>query len=490
VSSGGNVISPIFHHARTQPDAVALVEGERSITYRELAGLIARTATQLGTLGVSSGDRVGLCLKDSAGHLIALLAATRIGAVPVSLDWRATAPENERFVRGLGLKRVLAEPGARLIDGCPAVVLDRAWDRAVALAEPGSAQPGDWNRPFVISASSGSTGAPKFTQMTHLQYHFAIAGRFDVMSLAGRHRYLCTLPLYFGAGRNSCLAHLLRGDCVILYSNLFTAAEYIDVAQRHQATVGIMVPSAVRKLLAASGDEPLLPGMSAFFCTGAPLLAEEKRQAVHRLTSAFHEYYGTAETLVISVLRPGDFADRAESVGQPHSFAETEIVNEDGRVLPIGAVGRLRYRSPGLGMPVAGDAVESSFGDGWFYPGEVARLDELGYIFLLGRSTDVIMRSGAKIFPAEIEAVLHEHPAIAEAAVVGHAPPGLEEEVVAFFVASRSLPLGEIIAHCRASLTPHKVPRQFREIPRFPRLTSGKIDKAALTRILGGEPQG
>jgi acyl-coenzyme A synthetase/AMP-(fatty) acid ligase len=477
-----NVVGPILHFGKTRPNAPALIEGERTISYHELAMLVARTAGHLAALGLQRGDRVGLCLKDTAAHVVALLAAARLGAVAVPLDWRARPAENARFVHGLGLKRVLAEPDARLTADCPAALLDAAWHRAVALSEPGAEAPIDWHDPFVISASSGSTGAPKFTLMTHLQYHFAMAGMFEVMGLAGRHRFLSTLPLYYSGGRNSCLAHLLRGDCVILYPSLFRPGEYLDVAHRERATVGVVVPSVVRQLLATGGDTPLLPGMTALFCTGAPLHPEEKRQALRKLTPNFHERYGTAETLVIAVLRPGDFADRAESVGQPHSLAEIEVVDDDDRPLPCGAVGRFRYRGPGLGSPLFGEPSGASFRGGWYYPGEIARLDERDFIFLQGRASDVIMRSGTKIYPAEIEQVLREHPDILEVAVIGQPAADNEEEVVAFVVARQALPMGELIAHCRTHLTAHKVPRRIFLVPELPRNTSGKVDKISLAQ--------
>lgn len=479
-----NAIAPIFHHARTRPNAPALIEGERAINYCQLADLVSRTSTQLRALGLCFGDRVGLCLKDNVAHVVSLLATSQIGAVPVSLDWRASALENSRFIDGLGLKRVLAEPDARLAVSVPAVVLDDAWHRAIAAAEPGERAGGDWNDPFIISASSGSTGAPKFTQMTHLQYYFAMAGLFEVMNLSGSHRYLCTLPLYYSGGRNSCIAHLLRGDCVILYPSLFAAAEYVELAHRQKVTVGLVVPSVVRQLLAIDHGGPVLSGMSAFFCTGAPLSAEEKRKAARRLTPNFHERYGVAEMLVVSVLRPSDLAERADSVGQPHSLVEIEVVDDDDRTLTAGHIGRLRYRGPGLASPTFGEPSEKNFRNGWHYPGELARLDELSYIFLQGRTTDVIIRSGAKIFPAEIEACLCEHPAVAEAAVIGRRTAEHEEEVVAFVVPRSALSLGDIMVHCRRMLTSHKVPRLFRLVNALPKLTSGKVDKSALARLL------
>jgi acyl-coenzyme A synthetase/AMP-(fatty) acid ligase len=479
-----NVVGAILHFGTTRQNAPALVEGERTITYGELAGLVRRTACHLATHCLQRGDRIGLCLKDTAEHVVTLLAVALMGGVAVPLDWRARPAENARFVAALGLASVLAEVDAWLTDDCPAVLLDADWHRAVARANVGDELPGDWHDPFVISASSGSTGTPKFTLMTHLQYYFAIAGMFELMGLAGRHRFLCTLPLYYSGGRNSCIAHLLRGDCVVLYPSLFRPAEYLDVAARQRITVAALVPSMVRQLLAADGTEPLLPGLTALFCTGAPLHAEEKRQAARRLTPNFCERYGTAETLAISVLRPDDFAERVDSVGQPHSLVEIEIVDENDQPLPSGAVGRLRVRGPGLASPLPGPSAETNFRDGWYYPGEIARLDTAGYIFLHGRTSDVIVRNGAKIYPAEVEGTLTEHPGVLEAAVLGHRGADNEEVVIAFVVPRGPLPAGELLAHCRVRLTPHKVPRQIHFLGQLPKNTAGKIDKIALANSL------
>jgi long-chain acyl-CoA synthetase len=481
-----NVIRPVLHFGTTRQNAPALVEGDRTITYGELAGLVRRTASHLGAHGLRRGDRIGLCLKDTSDHVVALLAVAHMGGVAVPLDWRARPSENARFAAGLGLTCVLAEPDAWLTDQCPVVPVDAKWHRAVACAVIGGESPGDWQDPFVISASSGSTGAPKFTLMTHLQYYFAVAGMFELMALGGRHRFLCNLPLYYAAGRNGYLAHLLRGDCVVLYASLFRPAEYIEVIDRQRITVATLVPSMVRQLLAGGGTEPLLPGLATLFSTGAPLHAEEKRLAARKLTPNFRERYGTAETLPLSALRSEDFADRADSVGQPHSLAEIEIVDESDQPLPSGAVGRLRVRGPGVATPLPGQIAENNFRKGWYYPGEIARLDEAGYIFLQGRTSDVIMRNGAKIYPAEVEGALVAHPGVLEAAVLGRLGADNEEMVIAFVVPRGTLLLGELLAHCRMRLTPHKVPRQIYFLGQLPKNTAGKIDKIALAKSLAG----
>jgi acyl-coenzyme A synthetase/AMP-(fatty) acid ligase len=139
-----------------------------------------------------------------------------------------------------------------------------------------------------------------------------------------------------------------------------------------------------------------------------------------------------------------------------------------------------------MASPLPGRPEQSNFHDGWFYPGEIASLDEDGYIFLRGRESDIIMRSGAKIYPAEVERVLIEHPDVAEAAVVGHREANNEEGVVAFVVARRSVLVGDLIAHCRARLTPHKVPQQIFFLQQLPTNTARKVDKSALAKSLDG----
>jgi acyl-coenzyme A synthetase/AMP-(fatty) acid ligase len=487
-----NIVGIILQLAKRQPHAPALIEVAEEITYGELARLVRGTAQHLISLGVQPGDRVALCLKDSSHHIITMLAVAWMGGVAVPLDWRAKPAECARFIKDLGITCVLTEPGALPVEGAPSWVVDAHWHNAVAQAEVSATllEDGlltDGDRVFMISATSGSTGAPKFTRMTHLQYYFAITGMFEIMALSGRHRFLCTSPLYYSGGRNSCIAHLLRGDCVVLYPSLFSAGEYVELVRRHKITVAVLVPTVVRQLLATVPDKPLLPELAALFCSGAPLYPEEKRAALRYLSPHFQERYGTSETLAIAVLRPEHFADRMDSVGQPHALIAAEVVDEDDMPLPIGQSGRLRLRGPGMASPLPEQAVPVNFRNGWFYPGEIAYLDAEGFIFLQGRTSDVMIRSGAKIYPAEIEAVLTNHAAVAEAAVLGQRGADNEDMVMAFIVTRVPVPAGELLAHCRTHLTPHKIPRHIYLVEELPKNTAGKIDKIALTKTLQSE---
>jgi acyl-CoA synthetase (AMP-forming)/AMP-acid ligase II len=478
-----NLTEPILRHGRMQPDAIALIERERTVTYGTLADLVLRTAAHLAALGIKQGDQVGICLKDDGQHVVAFLAVVRLGAVAVPIDWRARPAEKARVANAFALKAVLALPDSDIAAQCPILALDAEWHESIAAAATSADVSQDWHVPLTFQASSGSTGLPKFTIATHLQIYLHVACYLELVPSNRRHCFLQTLPHYFSAGRLVCMAHLMRGDTLVLYPSLFTAAEFLETAMRHNVTVGFVVPSMARQLLSIAGERPLLPQMDLLLSGGAPLFPDEKRDALLKLSQNFHEIYGTAAVGPISALGPKDMIERPLSVGRPFSLVDMEVVDDDERPLGPGIAGRLRFRGPGLTSPVSGlgqGASAEEFRNGWNYPGEIATVDPLGYIYLQGRTSEVIFRGGAKIFPAEVEAVLQDHDAVMEAAVVGRPSADNEQEMVAYVISRRSVAPGELLAHCRTRLTAYKVPRDIRIVSELPRNSSGKVDKQAL----------
>jgi acyl-coenzyme A synthetase/AMP-(fatty) acid ligase len=477
-----NLTEPILRYARLAPKQPALVDGERVITYGELAGLVLRTAGHLQALGVKPGDQVGICLRDNWHHIIAFLAVARLGAVAVQIDWRSRPEERLRVATAFALSLTLIERGEELGPRVRSVPIDDEWHRAVAAMPYLADLPGDWSSPLAALASSGTTGIPKFTLGTHLQFYLHCAAYLEIVPSTRQQRFLLTLPLYFSAGRMTCLAHLLRGDTVILGPAFFTAAEYLDLAARYEVTVGFIVPSLVRELMAIQQTrKPLFPNIDVLISGGAPLFADEKREAL-QLTPKFHEIYGTAATGPIASLRPEDMAGRPTSIGKPFAVVDIDVVDDDDRPLGADQAGRLRCRGPGLTYPIAGlEGSKQGFHDGWHYTGEIAALDSHGYIHLQGRTSEVIFRGGAKIFPTEVEAVLLNHEAVAEAAVIGRPTSNTEQELIAYVIARRATTPGELVGHCRAQLSPYKVPRNIYIVAELPRTSSGKINKRALS---------
>jgi acyl-coenzyme A synthetase/AMP-(fatty) acid ligase len=477
-----NLTDPILRQARTQPRTAALVEREQTMTYGELGDRVLRTAGYLAKLGIARGSHVGLCLRDDSQSVVAHLAVVRLGAIAVPIDSRSRPAERARVAEVFPLQLALVTPGCEAGINCPKVVLDAAWRSAVAATVQAAAAVEDWYAPVVVQASSGTSGLPKFTVASHFQYHFHIAGYLEVVP-PSRHRSLLMLPLYFSAGRLFCLAHLLRGDTLILCPGLASAGEMVETVSGHQVTAAFVVPSMVRELLALTGDHrPHLPDIELLISGGTPLFPDEKLNVLSKVTPKFCEMYGAAAMGPMAALRPEEIRERPTSVGRPFSFIDIEIVDDDDRPLDAGATGHLRCRGPGLTFPAANSAAANAadFRNGWHYPGELASIDELGYIFLQGRKSEVIFQGGAKIFPSEVEAVLQAHESVTEAAVVGRTLPNSEQEVVAYVIAKRPVMAGELLAHCRTRLTAFKVPREIQIVTELPRNSSGKVDKRAL----------
>jgi acyl-coenzyme A synthetase/AMP-(fatty) acid ligase len=477
-----NLFRLIFQVARTQPHVPALIDGERTFTFRELAALVARTAGHLAKLGMRPGDRVGVCLNDNWTHVVAMLAIGYGGAVIVPMDWRARPREKAQIAELLSLKLVLIDPEADIV--ARAVAVDADWHAAVDVCTPLADTPGDWNAPLLLAPTAGTTGVPKYSLATHLQFYFRVWICNQHRPARSPARYLSTLPLYFAGSHLRCLAQLLWGDTVVMHPTLLGAGDYVAAVAQHGITVSTIVPTLLRQLLQVSRPgEVLFPNL-LLHCAGAPLFAEEKEKAARQLTPGFMDLYGNSALGGIARLVAADIGQAPASVGRPYPIVIAEIVDEDDRPLATGAVGRLRVRSPALGTPVAlpDSPPAHDFRDGWYYPGEFSAFDERYFLYIKGRASDVIMRGGAKIYPAEIEAVLQEHDAVVEAAVLG-LPAGTEEHVIAFVMLQRPVDSGALLAHCRTRLTAYKVPREIHVVADMPRNTAGKVVKADLAAL-------
>jgi len=212
------------------------------------------------------------------------------------------------------------------------------------------------------------------------------------------------------------------------------------------------------------------------------------------LTPGFHEAYGATGAGIISFLLPRDIDEHPESVGRAMPLKAVEIADAEGRRLAAGEIGALRVRGKGVAAAfcdVNAGEPNATFRDGWVYPGELAWMDEEGFIQIVGRTSDLILRGGQNIYPAEIERTLRLHPAVREAAVIGAPSPEYGEEVVAFVQLAGAASEQEIMETCRRQLSPYKVPKTIIPMADLPRNAAGKVLKAELARLFaGGAPAG
>jgi acyl-CoA synthetase (AMP-forming)/AMP-acid ligase II len=482
----GNVVDVIRSHAASAPDRHAIVDAKRVITYAELWRLIAQYAGHLHELGLRPRDRLGLVLKDHADHLILMFAAASLGAATLSLNWRGKIEEKQQAADAFALKLVIGEPNVRAPAGIRTVQFDEAWHRDAARAAPHEPVAAARSFPFRILLTSGTTGMPKGVELTHLGlFAWGDVARLG-LGLTSRHRHLSPLPLAFTGILCFTLPHLLLGNTVELFPPVFTPEEFIDAVKQRAITGSVIVPTILRRLLALAPDgKPLLPELRYLVSLGAPLTPDERRAAKQRLTPGFVDNYGASGAGPITFLLPSDNESKAESVGMPAPLREIQVVGKDDRQLPPGEVGNLRVRGLGVATSFCNDASEAaneSFRDGWYYPGEIARFDAEGFVTIVGRASDLILRGGINIYPAEIEQTLRRHPGVREVAVLGAPSVEYGEDVVAF-VQTSDASARDLLELCRRLLAPYKIPKLVLMNDDFPRNPAGKVVKTELLRL-------
>ncbi len=479
-----NLADALEHHARARPDHAALEQGERIILHGELRDLVRRSATCLLSLGLAPGDVVGVALRDHLDHLVIMYALARAGLAMLPMDWRWSHGEKQRVASHFGAKLVLVEPGEAIADvACAAV--DAEWLEAVGRSPLDASFVSDGNDALLLSLSSGTTGRPKGPMITHQQLLSRFWTHWINLGLNGRDRYLSATPVYFGGGRSFCMSVLFSGGTVIQFPPPWEPESLVAEVERRRATSMFLVPTMLRRLLALP-DRTLtgLKPLRLLISSGSALEPEERRAIRSRLCANFCEYYASTEGGGISITTPEDQEQRPDSVGRAIFGVEIEIVDSAHRPLPRGDVGHLRYRGPGCATGFYRDpgASAEAFRDGWFYPGDLACLDQAGYVFLRGRAKDMIIRGGINIYPAEIEAVLAAHPAVTDAAVVGIPSTEYGEQVAAFVCVSGSVTDDELLQWCRARLAPYKMPSLLTRMAQMPRNSAGKVVKSELAR--------
>ncbi|NML48746.1 long-chain fatty acid--CoA ligase [Ramlibacter sp. G-1-2-2] len=480
-----NIADQLAMHAVQRPTKTAIVSGTQTVSYRDANERVEHGARALLQAGVQPGDVVGVALKDTPDHLLMLFAVARAGAVVLPMDCRWLPAEKQRVVAHFQPRCVLVEPGDDVADA-RCVTLDAAWWAAAAQAPAPAAWP-DGERGFCLSLSSGTTGRPKGPLLTHAQFMSRFFTHYADLGFGSRETYLNATPLYFGGGRAFSVSTLYVGGTVVLFAPPHTPQSLAEAVARTKATVSFLVPTMLRRLLAAPADvvQPLAR-LSTLISSGSPLTAEERIQIRERLCPNFIEYYSSTEGGGVTVLSSEDQLAHPTSVGRPVFGVGIEVVNDANQPLPNGEVGRIRYRGPTVadGFYNDAEAAREAFVDGWFYPGDLGMLDDEGYLFLRGRAKDMIIRGGVNIYPLEIETVLLNHPRIAEAAVIGTPSKEFDEEVAAFVKTSGSIDEAEVKAWCKQNLAPYKIPRHVFFVDEFKLNSSGKILKPELAKLL------
>ncbi|MGG5822848.1 class I adenylate-forming enzyme family protein [Falsiroseomonas sp. HW251] len=464
-------------HARHRPCKTAILDGERRVHYAALDRLVDGAAHRLAAEGVMRGMLVGVALADTADHVIALYALARMGAVILPMDCRLSLAEKRALAAHFRPGRVLLGPGEDAAEpGWTVLPAGWAQESAVPWHDPEVTD----DSPLVLSLSSGTTGLPKGPRATHRQFESRFMVYWLNLGMNAQDVYVSVTPLYFGGGRAFTMAMLFAGATVSILSPRTRMPDLAAHVREVGGTVLFMVPTMIRRLLDENMPGLALPTLRVLISSGSALHPEERAAIRSRLTPNLFEIYSSTEGGGVSVLTPADCDLHPDSVGRPVFRVEVEIVGEDHRPLPPDSVGRLRYRSPASARSYWNADGADAFRDGWFYPGDLARLDAEGFLYLHGRAKDMIIRGGVNIYPQDVERIIAEIPGVRDVAVAGAPSRELGEEIAAFVVADAALSAEIVVAHCRGRLAPYKVPSIIRFLPELPRNAGGKVVKKDL----------
>jgi long-chain acyl-CoA synthetase len=473
--------------ANRWPDRPAVESQDSSLTFSQLVRRAAQIAELLRRRCVGVGDRIGIAQTSNAEAFVLMLGAWHCGATALVVDFRTRATERKKLADSLGIKFFVEDRPAPGTDRYATVRNDGAWIEEEAQA--GSARmpaPVPGNHIAVIGVSSGTSGLPQPVALSHgcLFTRYAMAVTSPQWARGGR--LIVSAPLAFSATRKHALSRVLDGGSVFFTPVLVSSAHLAEMIETSRATAMLCVPAVARGLMdLAKPGTPLFPALDYLMCCGAPMTPGEKLAARDLLTPGFVQNYGSTMAGMITVLESADIDAKSNSVGRALPHVRIEVVNDQDHPLPMGEIGTIRVRTPAAAEPLSlgsGQDERSSdlILDGWVYPGDVGALDEDGFLTIVGRTSDLIIRGGVNVYPSEVEGVLAEHAAIAEAAVVGWPDRIMGEEVAAFVVLRSSAESREILAYCRSRLQPDKQPREVFVIDAMPRNANGKLMKSVL----------
>ena len=503
----------LWHHAARRADKAAIVWDGRTYTYADLAKRVRRLANALVGLGVGKGERVGLLATNCVEHTETVLALSEIGALWVPLNYRLTPSEVGIIVNGVECSAMVysadmmetvealrdegasirhwigigdsAKTGAAIGDD-----YDGLLEEASDAAPPRRALPDDL---FAIMHTSGTTGLPKGAMVTHRQMLQGFA--YSVMEYGARpdEVALQVLAQFHAGGNMYFMQQFLAGSTIFLH-NQFEPEAVLRTIERERISYAGLVPSMLIFLLESEGiGKADLSSLGRIQYGASPIPVDRLARALEVFDADFQGIYGQTEAAVFVTHLSGDEHRRAlaegdggllESCGKTSIGYEIMIADAEDNALEPGAVGEVLIRGDSVmsGYWNRPDATEQTLSGGWLHSGDMGRMDEDGYIYIVDRKNDLIVSGGENIYPAEVENIISAHPDVVEVAVVGVPDERWVEAVKAILAVRTDADLAEadIIEFCRGKLGGFKIPKSVDFVDELPRTPTGKVKKNVL----------
>ncbi|HEX8976622.1 MAG TPA: AMP-binding protein [Solirubrobacteraceae bacterium] len=465
----------------------------------ELFDRSCRIAAGLQELGVAPGDRVVVSMANCPEVGIIYQALWRAGAVVTPAMFLLPGPDLRHVVADAGATAVITTPEfidkiLTAVDGldCVRHVISTVADgqdvlelSELELAQPGPLVPRADDDLAALLYTGGTTGRAKGVMLSHANLYYSGSAAHEASHVPGVNRGLGTLPLSHAYGLLVTIAGLHSSEPGVgVLLRWFDPDAFLQLVGEHRLQISAVVPSMLQILLGKPLEDYDLSSLRYLTSGGAPLAPEVQEEFIRRVpTASIRQGYGLTETAALISTNPIG-RERAGSVGRPVPGTEIKVIDGEGRELPDGQEGEICARSPGVmrGYWNSPEATAEALEDGWLHTGDIGYRDEQGYLFILDRKKDLIIRGGFNVYPRDIEDALVEHPDVEMAGVVGRPSSVHGEEVVAFVAprAGAMLDPEALITWARERIGGYRYPREVRLIATIPLTPGGKIDRKAL----------
>lgn len=501
--------------AERSPDKDALYASGTWATYGDLNARSNRLARLLLARGLAKGDRVALFIENSAEYVVSYYAVLKAGGTTVAMNTENTADDVAYIVRDCGVRFLIAAGrlAARTLTAGPGEAAGPSleavfvWNgpkdadatclgrRVEALPETAAAFPGDDPGVRIIDLdiasivyTSGSTGKPRGVVLSHLNIVSNTRSIVEYLRLTPDDRVLAVLPFHYIYGKSLLNTHFFVGGSVVV-DNRFLYPNVVLQTMRDLSVTGFAgVPSTFSILLSRSNlRSTKLPHLRYVTQAGGAMAAAVQKEVAEAFAPArlFVMYGATEAAARLSYLDPDDLTRKWGSIGKPIPNVELFVADENGRPLPAGREGELVARGSNLmsGYWNHPEETEKALRGGLYFTGDIGRMDDEGFLFVVGRTKDMIKIGGNRVSAKEIEEALHEHPGVVEAAVIGIPDEVLGEAPKAFIVPREGAGEGllkELPGFLQKRLAPYKVPRLYEVREALPKNEAGKVLKRML----------
>lgn len=494
------------NRAALNPDRLAYVDGDLGVqlTFEQLHERVSQLSNAFAAAGVEKGERVGLLIMNSAEFVESYFALATIGAVVVPLNWRLVPDELEFILKDSGTRRLIF--GEEFLDGV-AELHSRGDKTDIThwLQVDGNAEIAHFAQSYVefrnsgdklppefraydddmlyIMYTSGTTGLPKGVVHTH---HTSFWGVLTIAASCDYHDddvFISPLPMFHVGALTPLTVNIYRGiTCVVMRS--FDPAKAWQLIEEQKVTVGLMVPAMLNFMLQVKQPDPNVYAQLRWMMTGAAPVPISLTEAYHDLGVCLLQVYGLTETCGPACVMDLGYVDKKPgSTGKAFYFSEVKIAGDDGTEVAREDAGEVWVRGAHIMQEYWNrpDATAETLVDGWLRTGDVAVMDEDGYVFIQDRMKDMIISGGENVYPAELENVLMSHPDVAEAAVIGQTSAKWGESPLAILVRTRDdLTEAEVLNFCQGKMAAFKQPKAAAFVDEIPRNPSGKILKRVL----------